>query len=73
MNVPRELFAEGRGMLALARGCCSALSGKVKHLSTKQLWAQAAIHVYGVAAQKMPGAGNAADILTHPIGKSGSR
>ena len=42
-------------------------SGKIKHLSTKQLWAQGAIQSYGISVEKIPRALNAADALTHSL------
>ena len=40
-------------------------SGKIKHLSTKQLWAQGAIQIYGISVEQILRAVNAADALTH--------
>ena len=42
-------------------------SGKVKHLSTKQLWVQGAIQSFGLEVRKVPRVSNSADILTHPL------
>ena len=42
-------------------------TGKVKHLSTKQLWVQAAAEIYGINVCKIPRAGNCADLLTHSL------
>ena len=42
-------------------------SGKVKHLSTKQLWVQGAVRAYGVEVVKIPRAANLADMLTHDV------
>ena len=42
-------------------------SRKIKHLSTKQLWAQGAIQSYGISVEKIPRALNAADALTHSL------
>lgn len=50
----KQLFSEERGMfLSVDASACKGMllrasTGKVKHLSTKQLWAQRAIHCYGV-------------------------
>lgn len=41
-------------------------SGKVKHLSTKQLWVQGAIQSFGLEVRKVRRDANSADILTHP-------
>ena len=49
-----------RGML-LRQG-----SGKVKHLTTKQLWVQGAIQSFGLEVRKVRRDENSADILTHP-------
>ena len=50
-----------RGML-LRRGV-----GRVKHLSTKQLWAQGAVESFGVNIVKIPRAQNSADAFTHVL------
>ena len=42
-------------------------AGKVKHLSTKQLWLQAAAELYGINVFKIPRAGNCADLLAHSL------
>jgi hypothetical protein len=39
--------------------------GKMKHLSTKQLWVQGAIKSYGIEVVKIPRSINSADLLTH--------
>ena len=39
-------------------------TGKVKHLTTKQLWVQGAVQAYGMEVLKVPRAENSADILT---------
>ena len=39
--------------------------GKMKHLSTKQLWIQGAIKSYGIVAVKICRSTNSADLLTH--------
>ena len=43
--------------------------GRVKHLSTKQLWVQGAIEVYSIVIRKIPRVMNPADLLTHIVGK----
>ena len=40
-------------------------SGRIKHLSTKQLWVQGAIESYGIKILKVPRNENPADLLTH--------
>ena len=40
-------------------------SGKIKHLTTKQLWVQEAIRNYGIEVMKIPREINSADLLTH--------
>ena len=45
-------------------------SGRVKHLATKQLWAQGAIEAYAVVVCKVPRCHNAADLLTHVVSHS---
>ena len=44
-------------------------SGKIKHLSTKQLWVQGAIESYGMKVLKIPRERNPADLLTHSCTK----
>ena len=41
-------------------------SGKVKHLTTKQLWVQGAVQSYAIEVCKIPREKNYADALTHP-------
>ena len=41
-------------------------AGRVKHLTTKQLWVQGAIQSYGVEVSRTPREFNSADALTHP-------
>ena len=45
-------------------------SGKIKHLTTKQLWVQEALKVYGVRVGKISRVINSSDLLTHQCGKS---
>jgi len=40
-------------------------SGKIKHLTTKQLWVQGAIETYGFKVIKIPRDLNSADLMTH--------
>ena len=40
-------------------------SGKIKHLTTKQLWVQEAIRNYSIEVHKNPRAINTAELLTH--------
>ena len=42
-------------------------SGKVKHLSVKQLWVQEAVRAFDVQVTRVPRAENPADILTHNV------
>jgi len=46
--------------ILLRHGC-----GKIKHLSTKQLWVQGAIESYAIKVFKIPRNDNPADLLTH--------
>ena len=72
----RELLQEILGMKvgirvsADASACRGMLlrqgSGKVKHLTTKQLWVQGAVQSYGIEVCKIPREKNYADALTHP-------
>jgi hypothetical protein len=40
-------------------------AGKIKHLTTKQLWIQGAIEAFGMKICKIPRAENSADLMTH--------
>jgi len=40
-------------------------AGKIKHLTTKQLWVQGAIESYGYQVCKIPRNVNSSDLLTH--------
>jgi hypothetical protein len=40
-------------------------AGKIKHLTTKQLWVQGAIEAYNFQVTKIPRAVNSADLMTH--------
>ena len=42
-------------------------AGKVKHLSTKQLWIQSATETHGIEVRKIPRSENCADMLTHVL------
>ena len=52
-----------KGMI-LRRG-----SGKVKHLTTKQLWVQGAVRAHEIDIQKIHRDANIADMLTHAVNK----
>lgn len=66
----RELFGEHRkATLILGASACKGMllrigTGKVKHLTTTELWIQGAIQSYGVEVQKVPRAATAMDVLT---------
>ena len=42
-------------------------TGKVKHLSVKQLWAQECVRAYDVQIQRVPREQNPSDVLTHSV------
>lgn len=42
-------------------------TGKVKQLSSTQLWVQGAAQIYGMEVQKMPRPERASDVITHPM------
>ena len=70
---PRELLREVTVTIRIlvdASACKGMLlrhsTGKVKHLTTKQLWVQGAVQADGMEVLKVPRAENSADILTHP-------
>ena len=72
-NLYSELFDEDYGIaLHVDASACRGMVlrtgvGKIKHLSTKQLWAQAAVSSYGVKVIKIPRAINGSDVLTHVV------
>lgn len=76
INAAMEMFGERRtASLRVDASACKGMllragTGKVRHLSTKQLWVQGAIQSYGVEVHKVPRADNASDVLTHPVGVS---
>ena len=43
-------------------------TGKVKHLSVKQLWSQEVVRFHDIQVRKVTRAGNPADMLTHSVG-----
>ncbi len=43
--------------------------GRVKHLSTKQLWVQGAIESYEIKIKQLPRALNNADLFTHVVSR----
>lgn len=79
LNTLREHFLEDRGVvLSVDASACKGMllrtrTGNVKHLSTKQLWAQGAIQSCGMETQKVPRASNAPDVLAHALGESDLR
>jgi len=44
-------------------------AGKIKHLTTKQLWVQGAIETYGYKVCKLPRDLNSGDLMTHGCSK----
>ena len=45
-------------------------SGRIKHVTIKQLWIQEALKVYGVSIIKIPRSENFADLLTHQCNRT---
>ena len=43
-------------------------TGKVKHLSVKQLWSQEVVRFHDIQVRKVTRASNPADMLTHSVG-----
>ena len=63
-HLHRQFF--GRILLAVCSQTCKGMllrqgCSKIKHLSTKQLWAQGATLSYGISVEKIPRSVNAAD------------
>ena len=73
MNLWEELFQQKLpAILHVDSSACKGMllragTGKVKHLSTKQLWIQAAVEMHGIIVSKIPRAGNCADLMTHSL------
>ena len=73
IHVWEEMFHEGlEASVYVDSSACKGMllrsgAGKVKHLSTKQLWVQASAEMYGITVLKIPRAGNCADLLTHSL------
>ena len=73
MNLWEELFNQTLpAALHVDSSACKGMilragTGKVKHLSTKQLWIQAATESHGINVCKIPRAGNCADLMTHSL------
>ena len=71
MHLWEELFARKlHGSLHVDSSACKGMilrtgAGRVKHLSTKQLWVQAAVETQGIAIHKISRSENFADMLTH--------
>ena len=72
-NLWEEMFHEGlEASVHVDSSACKGMllrsgAGKVKHLSTKQLWVQASAEMYGITVLKVPRTGNCADLLTHSL------
>lgn len=72
-NLYNELFEERLPFrISVDASACKGMllrtgAGKIKHISTKQLWAQGAIASFGIEVQKIPRSINAADLLTHLV------
>ena len=71
MNLWEELFGSPlKSTLHVDSSACKGMllrvgAGKVKHLSTKQLWVQAVVETFPVEIVKIPRTDNCADMLTH--------
>ena len=70
-NLYQEVYGENVQMdLSVDASACKGMimragRGRVKHLSTKQLWIQGAVEAWGMKVHKIPRNDNCADILTH--------
>lgn len=71
MNLWEELFRHHlKAKLHVDSSACKGMllrsgTGRVKHLSTKQLWVQGAIETEAIEVKKVPRRENCADMLTH--------
>ena len=71
MGIPVDLKLELQTDSSAAKGTITRHgSGKIKHLTIKQLWIQEAIRDYKVDVQKIPRSVNSADLLTHQCNRS---
>ena len=72
-NLLEELWGKGPKITAYtdASACRGMLlrkgAGKIKHMSTKQLWAQGAVDSYEIVVEKIGRDLNSADALTHTL------
>ena len=79
INLWDELFGEHLcATLHVDSSACRGMvlrsgTGKVKHLSTKQLWVQAAVEAFPLKVVKIPRAANCSDMLTHCISEGEAR
>ena len=78
-NLWHELFGrELETSLHVDSSACKGMllragTGRVKHLSTKQLWVQGAIEAFAVQVIKIPREANCADMLTHSLPEGEAR
>ena len=42
-------------------------TGRLKHMSTKQVWAQGAVAAFGIQVHKIPRSINSSDVRTHAL------
>lgn len=81
MNLWEELFScQLEASLRVDSSACRGMllrsgTGRVKHLSTKQLWVQAVVEVFPLDVVKVGRSANCADMLTHclPEGEASSQ
>ena len=69
-EISREFGYEVKVSISTDASVCKSIllrhgAGKIKHLTTKQLWVQGAIETYGYAVYKIPREVNSADLMTH--------
>jgi hypothetical protein len=74
-ELSKELGNEVTVTLGTDASVCKSIllrhgSGRIKHLTTKQLWIQGAIETYGFKVVKIPRDINSADLMTHGCSKA---
>jgi len=74
-ELSKELGNDVKVTLGTDASVCKSIllrhgSGRIKHLTTKQLWVQGAIETYGVKVIKIPRDINSADLMTHGCSKA---
>ena len=65
-----QLHATVRVDSSACKGMLRSGSGRVKHLSTKQLWVQSVVEAFPLQIEKISRSDTCADMLTHPLAEA---